>query len=390
MKSTSRKLTLAATIIMLSTTVAYGAVLPAMPPSINIQAGPLGQLSVGGILSVNGRAQSNTYPVSGPAGKNFSANVTDGLISVAKTSGFLWFYLEAGAYNFYGVGQPAMSTTAMMAATFGPLPLAYLQITPSKNFNIQIGKLPAITGITPLTGLISNSYDVQFGLDGWQQQTISRGIQANYTAGPFSASLAWTDGYYSKRFNWAVGQLSYSPTTSSTFTLQGGGNLSHTTYAGPLDNSDFYLLGYSYTGSRWSMFAYLQYQKLLSAKYFSNSSNGSMYGASVDGNYSFTKRFSLSARLDYMAYSDNPNIATPVDYFGTSGSTVLAGNGLGYGPGSRAISVTLTPMYQYKHWFIESDISYIDAYKYTTGDAFGEHGTQPGQFVAMINTGFFL
>ena len=352
-----QKLTsIAATIAALSTTAAYGAVLPAMPPSINIQAGPLGQLSVGGILSVNRRAQSNVYAQTGPAGKNFSADVTDGFISIAKTSGLLQFYLEAGAYNFYGVGQPPVPTSTS-TNYFGPLPLAYLQITPSHSFNIQIGKLHAITGIAPLTGLISDSYNVQFGLDGWQQQIVSRGIQANYTAGPFSASLAWTDGYYSKRFNWAVGQLTYSPTSSSTFTLQGGGNFSHTAYAGPLDNSDFYLLAYSYTGSRWNMFAYLQYQKLISAKYFGNSNNGSMYGVSVDGNYSFTKRFSVSARLDYMAYSDTPNIATPVDYYGTSGSTVLAGDGLGYGAGSRAISVTLTPMYQYKHLFIKSDLS---------------------------------
>jgi hypothetical protein len=354
-----------------------------MPPSVHINAGPLGELSVGGILSVNGRAQSNRYDASGPAGKYFSANVTDGLVSVAKTHGLIQFYLEAGAYNLYGVGQPAMST-GTATNLFGALPLAYLQITPSKNFNVQIGKLPAITGITPLTGLISDSYNVQFGLDGWQQQTISRGIQANYSAGPFSASLAWTDGYYSKRFNWAVGQLTYSPSASSTFYLQGGGNLGHTSYFGPLDNSDFYLLGYSYSGTKWNMFAYLQYQKLLNGRNFDNLNDGNQYGASIDGNYAFTKHYSLSARLDYMAYSDTGT-------FGTGNNqTTLVGNEMGYGPGSRAVSLTFTPIYQYKHWFIEGDLSYVHAYHITSGEAFGQNGNQPNQFVAMINTGFLL
>ena len=79
--------------------LADAAVLPAMPPSVHINAGPLGELSVGGILSVNGRAQSNRFDASGPAGKYFSADVTDGLVSVAKTHGLIQFYLEAGAYN---------------------------------------------------------------------------------------------------------------------------------------------------------------------------------------------------------------------------------------------------------------------------------------------------
>ncbi len=370
--------------VFLVSPFADAAVLPASPPSIHVNAGPLGQLTLGGILSVNARAQSNRYDMTGPAGKYFSADVTDGLVSVAKTHGLLQFYLEAGAYNFYGIGQPASSTGTNISNTYGALPLAYLQITPNKNFNLQIGKLPAIPGITPLTGLISSSYNIQFGLDGWQQQTITRGIQANYTAGPFSASLAWTDGYYSKRFNWVVGQVTYSPSSSSTFIVQGGGNAGHTSYLGPLDNSDFYLLGYNYSGKRWNGFAYLQYQKLINGKDFGNLSDGNQYGASIDVNYGFTKHYSLSTRLDYMAYSDTPSF-----YYGGQ-STTLVGNELGYGPGSRAVGLTLTPIYQYKHWFIEGEMSYVHVYHFTPGEAFGENGNQPNQFVAMINTGFFL
>lgn len=307
------------------------------------------------------------------------------MVSVAKTHGLLQFYLEAGAYNFYGIGQPASSTGTTISNTFGPLPLAYLQITPDKDFNIQIGKLPAITGITPLTDLISSSYNIQFGLDGWQQQTITRGIQANYSSGPFSASVAWTDGYYSKRFNWVVGQLTYSPSATSTIIVQGGGNAGHTDYLGPLDNSDFYLLGYNYSGSVLNMFAYLQYQKLINGAQFGNAGgDGDQYGASIDANYAFTPNYSLSARLDYMAYSDTPSF-----YYGGQ-STTLVGNELGYGPGSRAVGLTLTPIYQVKHWFIEGELSYVHAYHITPGEAFGQNGNQPNQFVAMINTGFFL
>ncbi|WP_238323834.1 outer membrane beta-barrel protein [Acidithiobacillus caldus] len=354
-----------------------------------MNAGPLGEVSVGGLLSVNGRAQSNRYDASGPAGKYFSADVTDGLVTVAKTHGLLQFYLEAGAYNFYGIGQPASSTGTTISNTFGPLPIAYVQITPDKNFNIQIGKLAAITGITPLTDLITSSYNIQFGLDGWQQQTISRGIQMNYSRGPFSASVAWTDGYYSKRFNWVVGQLTYAPSAVSTIIVQGGGNAGHTDYSGPLDNSDFYLLGYNYSGSALNLFAYLQYQRLTNGAQLGNpGGDGNQYGASIDANYAFTPNYSISARLDYMAYSDAAPVATPAFY--NDAGTVLQGNEMGYGPGSRAVGLTLTPIYQVKHWFIEGELSYVHAYHIAPGEAFGQNGNQPNQFVAMINTGFFL
>ncbi|WMT46726.1 MAG: hypothetical protein RE468_12700 [Acidithiobacillus caldus] len=120
---------------LLFTPPALAAVLPAMPPSINIHAGPLGQVQVGGLFAFAGRAQSNVYPgASGPAGKTFSAAVSDALISISKDTGTWQFYLEGGAYNFYVVGQPPSSTGNIINATFGPLPLAYIQYTPSKNF----------------------------------------------------------------------------------------------------------------------------------------------------------------------------------------------------------------------------------------------------------------
>ena len=85
-----------------------------------------------------------------------------------------------------------------------------------------------------------------------------------------------------------------------------------------------------------------------------------------------------------MAYSDTGT-------FGTGSSqTTLVGNEMGYGPGSRAVSLTLTPIYQYKHWFVEGDLSYVHAYHLTAGEAFGQNGNQPNQFVAMLNTGILL
>lgn len=56
---------IAVVISFLFSSSAFAAVLPATPPTVNVDAGPLGKLSVGGLLSVNGRAQSNRYDASG-------------------------------------------------------------------------------------------------------------------------------------------------------------------------------------------------------------------------------------------------------------------------------------------------------------------------------------
>jgi len=47
---------IAVVISFLFSSSAFAAVLPATPPTVNVDAGPLGKLSVGGLLSVNGRA----------------------------------------------------------------------------------------------------------------------------------------------------------------------------------------------------------------------------------------------------------------------------------------------------------------------------------------------
>jgi hypothetical protein len=45
----------------------------------------------------------------------------------------------------------------------------------------------------------------------WNQETaISRGIQVNQTMGKVTASLSWNDHFYSNRYSWLSGSLTYA------------------------------------------------------------------------------------------------------------------------------------------------------------------------------------
>ena len=43
-----------------------------------------------------------------------------------------------------------------------------------------------------------------------QENAVNRGIQVNQTMGKFTASLSWNDGFYSNRYSWLSGALTYA------------------------------------------------------------------------------------------------------------------------------------------------------------------------------------
>ena len=61
--------------------------------------------------------------------------------------------------------------------------------------------------------------NVERGLMWAQEPLVSRGVQANYTMGPFSASVSWNDGYYSNNYNWISGLASYALNKENTIAV---------------------------------------------------------------------------------------------------------------------------------------------------------------------------
>ena len=58
---------------------------------------------------------------------------------------------------------------------------------------------------------------------------------------------------------------------------------------------------------------------------------------------------------------------------------------VGYGPGSNAVEVTVTPTYLLKQFFARAEISYASVGDYSAG--FGVLGNKSDQFRALLETG---
>ena len=105
------------------------------------------------------------------------------------------FYVQAGGYSIATLGTPYFKATDYVRDTFGYIPVAYVKIVPSSAFNVQVGKLYTLQGAE--NAYTFQNFNIERGLLFNQTSTINRGVQANYAHGPFSVSVALTDGFYS-------------------------------------------------------------------------------------------------------------------------------------------------------------------------------------------------
>jgi hypothetical protein len=333
-------------------------------------AGPFGKLDVTGIVSGIGRAQGNHVPGDDTA----QGDLSNGQVFVQKTTGWWQFYLQAGAYNLPALATPFVSTADAMKNFYGPLPVGYLKLVPAKNTSILIGKLPTVMG-AEYTFTLEN-INIERGLLWNQENAINRGIQVNQTLGKFTASLSWNDGFYSNRYSWLSGSLTYTDGPHS-LAFSAMGNLGQTafrTLATPVqNNSKMYALVYTYSKGNWIVQPYVQYSEVPTDQKI-----GIMEGASTKGgalllNYNFKHGFSLAGRGEYIS----------------STGTAQAVN-LVFGPGSGGWSVTLTPSIQKDGLFVRGDLAFVQATHLTPGDGFGPLGLDRSQFRGVAEAGYMF
>ena len=345
--------------------------LQAAPP-ITFDAGPLGKLDLNGIVSGIGLWQGNPVPGDNRA----EAALNNGQLFIQKTSGWWQFYVQVGAYNIVSLGTPFLPTQKAVADLYGPVPVAYVKLVPAKNTSILVGSLPTLMGAEYTFDF--ENMNIERGLLWNQENAINRGVQVNQTFGKFTASLSWNDGYYSNRYSWLSGSLTYTNGPHS-LSFVGMGNMGQTafqTLATPVqNNSVMYAVIYTYTKGHWIIQPYYQYSDVPT-----NPRVGVVRGASTQGgaillSRTFGHGFSLAGRGEYIA---------------TTGSAAEQAVNLLFGPGSAGWSVTLTPTFQYQRFFARGDLSFVRARSFAPGDAFGPTGMNPNQPRGVIEIGFLF
>ncbi len=336
-------------------------------------AGPFGKLDITGIVSGIGLVQGNWIP----GDRSTHWDLSNGQVFIQKTTGWWQFYLQAGAYNLPALGTPFLSTAAAVSDFYGPLPQGYLKLAPKGNFSVMIGALPTLIG-AEYTFTFENM-NIERGLLWNQENAVNRGVQINDAIGHLSGSLSWNDGFYSNRYTWLTGTLSYAFNASNTLALVAGGNLGHTaftTVATPVqNNSDIYEVIYTYSHESWTVTPYFQYTDVPTDAKIGVLQGADTRGGALLANYNFKHGVSLAGRAEYIS---------------STGSAANGAVNLMYGPGSGAWSITLTPTFQDHGFYVRGDFSIVQAIDYTPGDAFGQSGMDRTQPRGVVEAGFMF
>ncbi len=343
-----------------------------LPPA-NFDAGPFGKISANGIVTGFGMVQTNHVPGDDDA----QAALSNGQIFIQKADGKFQWFVQAGAYTMPSLGTAFLPADKTVSNFYGPVPVAFAKIQAGKTTQFVIGALPTLVG-AEYTFTFENM-NIERGLL-WNQETaVSRGIQVNQALGKsLNASFSWNDGYYSNRYSWLSGSLTYVKGPHA-LAFVGAGNLGQTAYQTPAtpvqNNSSIYNVIYTYTKGSWIIQPYYQYSNVPT-----NPSVGVDKGASTNGgallvSHVFKHGFSLPGRVEYIT---------------TSGSDSDGAVNLLFGPGSNATSLTATPTFQKGGMFVRGDLSWTHAGSYAPGSVFGSSGTNSDQFRAVAEFGFIF
>ena len=157
---------------------------------LHVDGGPFGPVYVSGVISGLGLVQDHPFP----GDEDSHVDLSNGMAIVQTTQGIVQIYAQVGGYSFPSIGTPYLKARHIVDNTFGLVPVAYLKISPSSDFNVQVGKLYTLQGAE--NAFKYQKFNIERGLQCNQTATVNRGVQANYAHGPLSISVSLNDGFY--------------------------------------------------------------------------------------------------------------------------------------------------------------------------------------------------
>ncbi|MDQ2764407.1 MAG: porin, partial [Pseudomonadota bacterium] len=318
-----------------------------------------------------------------PGDQGARIDLGNGQIFVNKNEGLIQYFLELGAYSIPAIGTPYLSASSATRDFYGVLAQGFLKIALTGAFSVEAGALPTLIGAEDTFSF--ENMNIDRGLLWNQENSVARGVQVNYTRGPVAFALSLNDGFYSKHYSWVTGSATWTINKTNTLEFARGGNAEQTnisTAATPLfqNNEQIYNLIYTHTHGSWTFQPYAQYTHVPSISAIGPARPASTYGGAMLIGYAFDTKSSLAGF----------SLPVRLEYIGSSGSLAHGAANLLYGPGSSAWSVTVTPTYQYKIYFVRAELAYIGASSTTAGLAFGPRGLASSQTRGLVETGLLF
>lgn len=369
-------------------TPAPPALLPGMTAPLAFSAKPmsydvgyLGKVYVTGVASGLGFVQN--HHVAGD--QTGYGDVSNGQLMLNKPDGLIQYFVQVGAYSLPALGAAYIPADKAIGDFYSAFPQGFLKLQLTDAFSIAGGKLPTLIG-AEYTFTFENM-NIERGLLWNQENAVNRGAQANYVLGPVSLALSWNDGFYSGKYSWITGSAAWAIDSANALSFVGGGNVSESSVsstATPLfqNNQQIYNLIYTHTEGGWTFTPYFQATHVPEIHRIGALEGANTFGGALLVNYRFSDDadvgglplagFSLPARLEFIA---------------ATGSVGGGAPNLLYGPGSKAMSLTVTPTYQYSIFFVRPEVSFVAAFDTTSGSAFGSHGNDDTQVRFLMEGG---
>src|SRR3954454_4549288 len=371
---------------------AYGGIIKQNPDPGCFTLPGLGDIYLGFALTGYAYEQTHPFPfptIPLPTDRTGRVDFTNAQIFVQKPDGPFQFYVQAGAYAIPALGVVNFGTFDQTDLLFGPLPVAFGKVVFNDNWSIQGGRMPTLIGSeAPFT---FQNINISRGLLFNQENVINHGVQLNYSEGPWSVSVAGTDGFFSGELTWFTGAVTYKLDDNNSFGINGGVNLGrqNTTlrslryqFATPnlQQNSGIVSVNYTFPNGPWTITPYAQFTNVDADPAIGIPVGASTIGGAVLAAYAFNDNFSLGGRVEYISQNGRVGGTTP---------------SLLYGPGSSAFSFTITPTYTIDRFFVRGEYAHVELFDITRGDlalaatgtGFGRTGNQTSQERFMLETG---
>lgn len=345
---------------------------------------PIPPYALHGALSEYSVHTNNVNPsgaLDTPTGADLAGrtDISNALLTFSKGTGQLQGSVTVGAYAFPVVGQAINPTTQQNANSylFGFVPAYDLAYVPNGNVTVSAGQLATLLGQE--NGFTFQNYDIQRGIVWAAEPTFSRGVRVAYTNRKMSADLEYDDGYYSGNAGRAVeGLAGWAPTSNTNwsfaFIIPGANTPPNVTVA--IANKREYDFMLTQTFGKLSLAPYVLYIQSPASAPLGYTSSESALGGVILAQYAWNGVYSVSGRFESLS-----NHSATTD-------TSLNSDLVGYGPGSRATTWTITPEYHPGPFFVRAEYSLATVNNATVG--FGPMGLQTNQsrFLAELGVQF--
>jgi hypothetical protein len=304
-------------------------------------------------------------------------DVSNAFLIMNKNAGTLRYGFAAGAYNIPVVGFALNKTTQTGANTslYGVVPAWDVEYAPSLGFNLMGGKLATLAGQEDT--YIYENPNIQRGIV-WNTETaVSRGLRASFIGSRFTGAMEVNDGFYSGNRLGVEGEIANAPNSKTSFAfvwvIANSSAPGNATSA--IANKRLYNALITYAPGKWTFSPYALWVVSPASKAIGYASPEHAFGGVCNIAYALSPLWSLPLRVEYGASGSSTGDISP------------NANLLGFGPGSRAWTYTLTPTYRRGIFFTRAEGSLVELSNAALGLAFGSDGRLASQFRVVLESG---